>query len=141
MQPVAARQNDGLYSKRKPDVRLLSVGFTDEATGCDADDRQGGLAHDDGFAQHVGTSTEPPLPEAVADDGNASGGAVVVRGEDAAHRGTHAQDFEKPAGDQSSGHFFRYAIVDADLPGIEAALRGHHSREAFGVIPQLLELL
>ena len=47
--------------------------------------------------------------------------------------------YELTAGDQSSGHFFRYAIVDADLPGIEAALRGHHSREAFGVIPQLLE--
>jgi hypothetical protein len=126
VQPILAGQHSGLHSQREPEVRLLSAGFADKAARGDTDDGQGGLAHRDGLAEHVEAAAEASLPVVVTQDGGGCPGAVLGRREYPADRGANAESLKESTGYQPATGFFPLAIIEADLPGAEAALRSHH---------------
>jgi hypothetical protein len=139
VQPIPAGQHAALHAQRDPQVRLLPAGFADKAGRGDADDGQRSVAQGERLAQHVGTAGEPALPVVVTDHGPGRLSAILGRREYPADRRAHPQHLKKFTRHQAPARFVPLAVLVADLPRLEAALRCHQRREALGVIPQLLE--
>ncbi len=121
-QPVVAGNHARLQTQRYPGIRLLAVGFADEAGRRDADDRQRRLSNRQGLAEHVRASAEAPLPIGMADHHFAGIGAIDIGGKDPAKRGPAAQHLEEGAGHQARAYRFLSAAANPRLQRRQAAL-------------------
>ncbi len=124
-EPIATRKHARLQPQREPDVGQLSAGFADEARRRDSNDRDGRAPDHQRLTEHVEAPSEPSLPVRVTDDRVRGLALVLGSSEQAANRWPYAQHLEECSGDKAPACFLRRSALDADLPGGQAALRGH----------------
>ncbi len=100
------------------------AGGEDKAAGHDANDGIGRVIKDDSAAEDGGVGAEVAAPEGIAQEDGARGfGSVVRRGEEAAHRGLHAEHGEEVASD--GGALQALGIADSGQIQRDAGVGGH----------------